>query len=45
MEKEVAQSLLSLAVALHQNIGDMYGEVRKFSDEEVRARFNKAIGT
>jgi hypothetical protein len=44
MEKDVAQSLLSLAVSLDTDIGEMYAEVRKFSDEGTREKFDRAIG-
>ena len=44
MDKEVAKSLLSLAVSLDETIVRMFSETEKFSDEELRARFNKAIG-
>jgi hypothetical protein len=44
VEKTVAQSLLSLAVSLDKNIGAMYVEARKFSDEETRKKFDRAIG-
>jgi hypothetical protein len=44
MEKEVAQSLLSLAVSLDVSFGAMYAETRKFSNEETRSKFDKSIG-
>jgi hypothetical protein len=44
MEKEVAQSLLSLAVSLDASFGAMYAEARKFANKETRSKFDKAIG-
>lgn len=44
MEKKVAESLLSLAVSMDHTIGSMFAEIRKISDEEVRAKFDKAVG-
>jgi hypothetical protein len=43
-DKEVAKTLLSLAVSLDPTIGQMFAEVRKFSDPEVRSRFDNAVG-
>jgi hypothetical protein len=44
MDKEVAKSFLSLAVAMDANIVNMFAEVEKISDEEQKQRFKKAVG-
>lgn len=44
MEKEVARALLSVVVSLDHQVGQMYAETRKFSDPEIKAKFDKAIG-
>jgi hypothetical protein len=43
MDKEVAKSLLALAVSLDASIVKMFAEVEKFTDEELK-KFNKAVG-
>lgn len=44
MDKEVAKSLISLAVAMDANIVSMFAEVEKISDEKLRERFKRATG-
>jgi hypothetical protein len=43
-DKDIAKTLLSLAVSLDPTIGQMFAEVRKFSDPKVRSRLDNAVG-
>jgi hypothetical protein len=44
MDKDVAKSLISLSKSLDEVIVRMFAEIEKISDENLRSRFNKAIG-
>jgi hypothetical protein len=44
MDREVAKSLISLAVALDANIASMFSEVERIADEGQRERYKKAVG-
>jgi hypothetical protein len=44
MDKEVAKSLISLAVTMDQHIVSMFSEVEKISNDELRQKFKQAVG-
>jgi hypothetical protein len=44
MDKDVAASLLSLAKSLDDVIVKMFAEVEKLKDDQLRLRFNAAVG-
>jgi hypothetical protein len=44
MEKTVAKSLISLAVSMDANIGSMFSEIEKITDEGQRDKFKRAVG-
>jgi hypothetical protein len=44
MDKNVAASLLSLAKSLDPVIANMFAEVEKIDDPEVKSRFKAAVG-
>jgi hypothetical protein len=44
MDKDVAKSLLSLSKSLDGVIVRMFAEIERISDEDLRSRFNKAVG-
>ena len=44
MDKEIARSLISLAVDMDKTIVSMFSEVEKISDDEAKQRFKKAFG-
>lgn len=44
MEKEVAKSLIDLAIATDRTIGEMFVEVEKISDAELKEKFKTAVG-
>jgi hypothetical protein len=44
MDKDVAKSLLSLGKSFDDIIVKMFAEVEKIADENLKSRFNKAVG-
>ena len=42
MDKEIARSLISLAVTMDKSIVGMFSEVEKISDDQEKKRFKKA---
>ncbi len=44
MDKGVAKSLLSLSKSVDGIIVRMFAEVERIGDEELRSRFNEAVG-
>ncbi len=44
MDKEIAMSLIHLGKSMDEILAKMYIEVDKISDEQVKARFNRAVG-
>jgi hypothetical protein len=43
-DKEAAKELMSLATSLDASLVQMFAIVRAFSDEELKNRYNKAVG-
>jgi hypothetical protein len=43
-DKEIAKTLMTLALSMDDNIIKMYRVVEKFSDDELKTRFNRAVG-
>ena len=44
MDKDVAKSLLSLGKSFDDIIVKMFAEVEKIADENLKSRFNRAVG-
>jgi hypothetical protein len=44
MDGDVAKSLLSLSKSLDGIVVRMFAEVERIGDEDLRSRFNKAVG-
>jgi hypothetical protein len=44
MDKDIAKSLLSLGKSFDDIIVKMFAEVEKIADENLKSRFNKAVG-
>ena len=44
MDKEIARSLISLAVDMDKIIVSMFSEVEKIADSEEKQRYKKAVG-
>ena len=44
MDKEIASSLISLAVDMDKTIVSMFSEVEKVTDTETKQRLKKAFG-
>jgi hypothetical protein len=44
MDKEVAAALMTLSKSLDEIIAKMFAEAGRFSDDDMKSRFNKAIG-
>jgi hypothetical protein len=44
MDKEVAQSLMTLSKSVDEIIVKMFAQVEKISDDDMKSRFNKAVG-
>jgi len=44
MDKEIARSLISLAVDMDKIIANMFSEVERISDSEAKQRYKKAVG-
>lgn len=44
MDKDTAKSLLSLSKSMDEIIVKMFAEIEKISDDNMKSRFNKAVG-
>jgi hypothetical protein len=44
MDKDVANTLLTLSKSIDEIIVKMFAEVEKIEDEKLRARMNRAVG-
>jgi hypothetical protein len=44
MDKDIAKSLLSLSKSMDNIIVQMFAEVDKISDQNLKSRFNQAVG-
>lgn len=44
MDREIAKSLLSLSKSIDSTIVQMFAEVDKIKDDELRSQFKKAVG-
>ena len=44
MDKDIAKPLLSLGKSFDDIIVKMFAEVEKIADENLKSRFNKAVG-
>jgi hypothetical protein len=44
MDKDVAKSILSLSKSVDDIIVKLFAEVEKIADENLKSRFNKAVG-
>jgi hypothetical protein len=44
MDKEIARSLIALAVDMDKTIVSMFSEVEKIADSEAKQRYKKACG-
>jgi hypothetical protein len=44
MDKEIARSLISLAVDMDKIVVRMFSEVEKIADGEAKQRYKKAVG-
>jgi hypothetical protein len=44
MDKEIARSLISLAVDMDKIIVSMFSEVEKIADSEAKETYKKAVG-
>jgi hypothetical protein len=44
MDRDIAKSLLELSKSIDPILTGMFAEVEKIADENLKSRFNKAVG-
>jgi len=44
MDKNIARSVLFLSKSMDGTIAQMYAEIDKINDEQLKIRFNRAVG-